>query len=316
MIAQVQTLSGYKMKEKTFQNAMPCVGVGLHSGAKITMVFNPAPIGTGIVFKRTDVTDKDNLIPAKFDAVVDTRMCSCIANKDGVSVSTIEHAMAALHGFGITNALIEISGPEVPILDGSAQDYVTLFECAGVREQDAPQKALKILKEVCYADGKGAEVCLYPAEIGLSLDFMIDFKQTKAIGRQEYSIDLTEENFKDSVAYARTFGFSAEVEMLRQMGLAKGGSLENAVVVEGDNIMNPEGLRSENEFVVHKTLDAVGDLYQVGMPVIGHFSGVKSGHAHTNELLRKVMADKSAYEIVVLDDYMADMNKKGQIKVA
>lgn len=316
MIAQIQTLSGYKMKEKTFQNAIPCIGIGLHSGAKTTMTFNPAPCGSGIIFKRTDVTDKDNLIPAKYDAVVDTRMCSCIANTDGVSVSTIEHVMAALHGFGITNALIEVSGPEVPILDGSAEDYVTLFECAGVREQDAPLKALRILKEVCFSDGKGAEACLYPSELGLSLDFMIDFKQSKAIGRQEYSIDLTEEAFKDSVAYARTFGFIQEVELLRSMGLAKGGSLDNAVVVEGDNVMNPEGLRSDNEFVVHKTLDAIGDLYQVGMPVVGHFSGVKSGHAHTNELLRKLMADASAYEIVVLDEYLASVAKKNQTKVA
>lgn len=316
MIAEIQTLSAYKNCEKTFQNAIPCVGTGLHSGAKITMTFLPAPVGTGIVFKRTDVTDKNNLIPALYTAVADTRMCSCIANEAGVSVSTIEHVMAALHGFGISNAVIEVSGPEVPILDGSAQDYVTLFECAGVMEQDAPLKALHILKEVCYEDGKGAEACLYPSEKGLSLDFMIDFKQSKAIGRQEYSIDLSEHSFKDSIAYARTFGFSQEVEMLRSMGLAKGGFLENAVVVEGDSVLNAEGLRSENEFVVHKTLDAVGDLYQVGMPVIGHFSGVKSGHAHTNELLRKLMADKSAYEVVVVDDYLRSLAKKSEIKVA
>lgn len=316
MIAEIQTLSSYKNCEKTFQNAIPCVGTGLHSGAKITMTFLPAPVGTGIVFKRTDITDKNNLIPATYTAVADTRMCSCIANEAGVSVSTIEHVMAALHGFGVSNAVIEVSGAEVPILDGSAQDYITLFECAGVMEQDAPLKALKILKEVCYEDGKGAEACLYPAESGLSLDFMIDFKQSKAIGRQEYSIDLSEENFKDSIAYARTFGFSQEVEMLRSMGLAKGGSLENAIVVEGDSVLNTEGLRSENEFVVHKTLDAVGDLYQTGMPVIGHFSGVKSGHAHTNELLRKLMADKSAYEVVIVDDYLAALAKKNQVKVA
>lgn len=316
MIAEVKTLGGYKYCEKTFQNAIGCVGVGLHSGKKISMTFKPAPVGTGIVFHRTDITDKNPAIPATYNHVADTRMCSLVANEDGVSVGTIEHLMAALSGFGITNAIIELDGPEAPVLDGSAEDYVTLFECAGVMEQDAPLKAIKILKEVCFADGKGAEACLYPAENGLSLDFMIDFSKTKVIGRQEYSIELNERTFKDSIAYARTFGFAEEVEMLRSMGLARGGSLENAVVIEGDRILNPEGLRSENEFVVHKVLDAVGDLYQLGMPVIGHFSGVKSGHMHTNELLRKVMADSSAYEIVTMDDYMAARYHVKQTKVA
>jgi UDP-3-O-[3-hydroxymyristoyl] N-acetylglucosamine deacetylase len=196
-----------------------------------------------------------------------------------------------------------VDSAEVPVMDGSATDYITLIECAGIVKQDAPLKAVKILKEVSFEDQNGVGVCLYPAEKGLSIDFMIDFSKSKAIGRQEYSIVLSERSFKDSVAYARTFGFAQEVEMLRSVGLAKGGSLENAVVIDGDAVMNKEGLRSENEFVVHKTLDAVGDLYQVGMPIIAHFSGVKSGHYHTNALLRKLMADKSNYEIVNLDDY-------------
>ena len=303
MIAEIKTLTSYANCEKTLQNAIPCVGVGLHSGVKVHMTLRPAPIGFGIVFKRTDITDKDNIIPASYESVVDTRMCSCVGNKDGITVGTIEHLMAALSGFGITNVLIELDNFEVPVMDGSASDFVTLIECAGVVKQDAPLKAIKILKEISFDDGKGASVCLYPAEKDLSIDFMIDFSKSKAIGRQEYSIVLSERSFKDSVAYARTFGFAQEVEMLRSMGLAKGGSLENAVVVDGDTVMNKEGLRSENEFVVHKTLDAVGDLYQLGMPIIGHFSGVKSGHMHTNMLLRKLMADKSCYEIVNLDDY-------------
>lgn len=301
MIAEVKTLSGHKFCEKTFQNPIGCVGIGLHSGAKTRLTFKPAPVGTGIVFRRVDITDRNNEIPATYDHVVDTRMCSCIANSDGVSVGTIEHLMGALSGFGITNAVIEIDGPEVPILDGSAEDYVTLFECAGVMEQEAPLKVLRILKDVCFDDGKGAKVCLYPADKGFSLDFMIEFPQSKAIGHQEYSIEMGLKNFKNDIAYARTFGFAKEVEMLRSMGLARGGSLENAVVVEGDNVLNPDGLRSENEFVVHKVLDAVGDLYQIGMPIVGHFSGVKSGHMHTNELLRQLMADKSAYEITTMD---------------
>ncbi len=303
MIAEIKTLTAYKNCEKTLQNAIPCVGVGLHSGQKIHMTLKPAGVGHGIVFKRTDVENKDNLIPVSYDTVVDTRMNTCVGNADGITVGTIEHLMGALAGFGITNILIEVDSPEVPVMDGSASDFVTLIECAGIVKQDAPLKAIKILKEVAFEDGHGAHVCLYPAEKGLSIDFMIDFAKSKAIGRQEYSITLSERTFKDSVAYARTFGFLQEVEALRSMGLARGGSLENVVVVDGDTIVNKEGLRSENEFVVHKTLDAVGDLYQLGMPIIGHFAGVKSGHAHTNQLLRALMADKSAYEIVNLDDY-------------
>ena len=309
MIAEIKTLTEHKHCEKTLQNAIPCVGVGLHSGVKVHMTMKPAAVGTGIVFKRTDVTDKDNLVPVSYETVVDTRMCSCVGNKDGVTVGTIEHLMAALSGFGITNVLIELDNFEVPIMDGSASDFITLIECAGIVKQDAPLKAIKILKEVSFDDGKGASVCLYPSEKDLSIDFMIDFSKSKAIGRQEYSIVLSERSFKDSVAYARTFGFAQEVEMLRSVGLAKGGSLENAVVVNGDTVMNSEGLRSENEFVVHKTLDAVGDLYQLGMPIIGHFSGVKSGHMHTNMLLRALMSDKSNYEIVNLDDYEASLLK-------
>lgn len=316
MIAEVTTLSGYKFCEKTFQNSISCVGVGVHSGRKTHMTFHPAPVGSGIVFQRVDVTDKDNKIAATYRAVADTRMCSCISNAAGVSIGTIEHLMGALSGFGITNALIEVDGPEVPILDGSAEDYVTLFECAGIRRQEAPLKAVRILKEVCFEDQNGAGVCLAPAEKGLSIDFMIDFPQSKAIGRQEYSIEVNERTFKEAIAYARTFGFAQEVEMLRSMGLARGGSLENAVVVDGDRVANPEGLRSENEFVVHKVLDAVGDLYQLGMPIIGHFSGVKSGHMHTNMLLRQLMADKTAYEIVNMDDVMAEAGRTHQSKVA
>lgn len=316
MIAEIKALTTYKNSEKTLQNAIPCVGIGLHSGARVKMTMKPAPIGTGIVFKRTDISDKDNLVPVSCETVVDTRMCSCVGNSAGVTVSTIEHLMAALACFSITNVIIELDSPEVPIMDGSASDYVTLIECAGIVRQNAPLKAVKILKEISFNDQKGADVCLYPAEKGLSIDFMIDFQKSKAIGRQEYSIILSERTFKDSVAYARTFGFAQEVEMLRSMGLGRGGSLENVVVVDGDKVLNPEGLRSENEFVVHKTLDAIGDLYQLGMPIIGHFSGVKSGHMHTNTLLRKLLSNKSNYEIVNVDDYEKAVLKKSYYQAA
>ncbi len=307
MIAEIKTLSAYRYREKTLQNSIPCTGVGLHNGHKVRMTLKPAGIGAGIRFIRTDVTDRDNAIPVSYLNVADARLCSCLQNAAGVSVSTVEHLMAALAGFGITNITIEVDGPEVPIMDGSATDFITLIRCAGIMELDAPLKAVKILKEVVRADGKGAEVCLYPAREGLEIDFMIDFKKSSAIGRQEYSIALTERDFCDSVAYARTFCMAQEVEMMHQAGLARGGSLDNAVVVDGDKVLNPTGLRSENEFVVHKTMDVIGDLWQLGMPIIGHFSGAKSGHALTNALLRDVMADPTAYAVVTMDDYMSDL---------
>lgn len=306
MIAEIQTMGTYKYCQKTLQNPITCVGVGLHTGQKVHMTLRPAEIDTGIVFRRVDITDKDNVIPATYNHVVDARLCTCIGNAAGVKVSTIEHIMGTLAGFCISNAVIELDGPEVPLMDGSAADFVTLIECAGVMEQDAPLRAIKVNQEVVLVD-KGAEVALTPAEDGLDLNFMIDFK-SRAIGHQEYSVPLDTDTFKNDIAYARTFGLAEEVDALRAMGLIQGGSLDNAVVVQGDTILNPEGLRSENEFVVHKVLDAVGDLYQLGMPVIGHFMGVKSGHAHTNALLKMLMADEKNYTVVRLDDYEAEKN--------
>ncbi len=306
MIAEIQTMGTYKYCQKTLQNPITCVGVGLHTGQKVHMTLRPAEIDTGIVFRRVDITDKDNVIPATYNHVVDARLCTCIGNTAGVKVSTIEHIMGALAGFCISNAVIEVDGPEVPLMDGSATDFVTLIECAGVMDQNAPLRAIKVNQEVVLVD-KGAEVALTPAEDGLDLNFMIDFK-SRAIGHQEYSVPLDTDTFKNDIAYARTFGLAEEVDALRAMGLIQGGSLDNAVVVQGDTILNPEGLRSENEFVVHKVLDAVGDLYQLGMPVIGHFMGVKSGHAHTNALLKMLMADEKNYTVVCLDDYEAEKN--------
>ena len=286
--------------QKTIQNAIPCTGIGLHSGKAIQMTLYPAAVNTGIVFRRTDVVDKNNTLPAKWNCVVDTRLNTCLGNSEGVILSTVEHFMGALAGLGITNLVAEVNGPEMPIMDGSANDFITLLECAGVQVQNEPVKALKILKKVVFDDNKGATTSLEPADNGLTLNFEIDFPQSKAIGHETVSVVLNEENFKQLVAPARTFGFAKEVEQLRSMGLAQGASLENAVAVEGDSVLNPEGLRLKNEFVAHKVLDAVGDLYQAGMPIIGTFTGIKSGHFHNNQLLRLIFADSSAYEIVEL----------------
>lgn len=285
--------------ERTFKNEVIGEGVGIHSGAKATIVLKPAPAGTGLIFKRTDITDKDNMIPADYLHVGDTKLCSCFANKDGVSVSTAEHLMAALNAFGVTNAYIELSGPEIPIMDGSAKDFVELFENAGIQDLEKPQKALKIKKEVTFTDDKGICVSIKPAEKDLTIDFDIDFA-AKAIGHQAFIFTLSLDAFKEQIGFARTFGQMQEVQMLHAMGLGRGGSLENTVIVDNDKILNPKGLRDNLEFVRHKILDTVGDLFQAGMPIIGYFKGSKSGHYHNNMLLREVFKSPENYEIVEL----------------
>lgn len=310
MIADISRLNtDYKICEKTFRGSIYAVGVGVHSGAKAKIAFHPAPVGTGLVFRRVDITDKNNEIPATYDHVVDTKMCSCFGNADGVTVSTAEHVMAALNAFGVTNAYIDVSGPEVPIMDGSAAAFTFLFDCVGLIDQDAPQKAIRILKEVSFEDAKGGKVSLSPSSEGLIVDFAIDFP-ARAIGHQELSLAVTKDSFKREISYARTFGQLQEVEMLRSMGLGRGGSLENAIIVNGDEIMNPEGLRDQIEFVRHKILDVIGDLYQAGLPIIGHFHGQRTGHFHTNELLKVLMSDKSAYEIVDLNEISVSEDEK------
>jgi len=286
--------------QKTIAKVIDVDGVGLHSGKPIHMTLKPADVNAGIMYYRVDVTDKNNQIPAKWDHVVDTRMNTCLGNEQGVVISTVEHFMGALAGLGITNLTVELSGPELPLMDGSAKDFVDLIEQAGIIVQSEPVKALKILKTVEFADGKGASVRLEPADEGMKFDFEIDFPQTKVIGHQQIQFVLNEAAFKQLIAPARTFGFAAEVEQLRAMGLAQGATLENAIAIQGDTILNEGGLRDTNEFVEHKVLDAVGDLYEAGMPIIGHFTGVKSGHFHNNQLLRAVFADPSNYEIVTL----------------
>lgn len=296
MIAEVTHFpTEYSTCQRTFRDSIHCVGIGVHSGQKAKLIFNPAPVNTGIVFRRVDVKDKDNVIPATYENVVDTRMCSCFGNKAGVTISTAEHVMAALYACGINNAYLDVDGPEVPIMDGSAKDFVFLFDCVGAIEQDAPLKTLHIKKVVTFKDDKGVEVSLSPAKKDLTIDFAIDFP-ARVIGHQESHFVLSKENFEKEIAFARTFGQLQEIEMLRSMGLGRGGSLENAIVVNGDCIMNPEGLRDEKEFVCHKILDVVGDLCQAGMPIIGVFKGAKSGHYHTNMLLREVFKDKANYE--------------------
>lgn len=285
--------------QRALKSEISCSGVALHSGAKVTMTLLPADVDTGIVFRRTDIVNGSADVPALWSNVVDTRLCSVLGNEDGVTVSTVEHLMAAFSGAGIDNAVVEINGPEVPIMDGSSAPFLFLMECAGVVEQHLPRRALRILKAVQVEDGD-AMASIIPSD-GFAIDFEINF-DSAAISQQSLSVSLAEGAFKKELARARTFGFMHEVEQLWAAGLVKGGSLDNAVVVSGDRILNEDGLRYDDEFVRHKVLDALGDLYLAGGPIIGRFQGSCTGHAANNALLRALFADKEAWEWVELGE--------------
>jgi UDP-3-O-[3-hydroxymyristoyl] N-acetylglucosamine deacetylase len=281
--------------QKTIKAAIQCRGVGLHTGARINLVLHPAAPGTGIVFRRRDLGGIE--IAAHWRNIVESTLCTTIGNDSGVKIATIEHLMAALAGLEIDNAIVELDGPEVPVMDGSAAPFVFLIECAGVVEQVAPRRGIKVLKPV-RVGVNGNAASLVPAD-SFRLSFAIDFA-SGAIRQQEVSYDLDVENFKHEISRARTFGFLDEVERMRQAGLARGGSLENAVVISGDRILNKEGLRYDDEFVRHKVLDALGDLYLAGGAILGHFHGVRSGHALNHQLIEALFADSSAWRPVTL----------------
>lgn len=284
--------------QHTVKETVVISGIGVHSGAPATLTIHPAPAGTGIVFVRSDITDRDNVIPARWDHVVDTRLCTVIANKAGATVSTIEHVMSAFAALGVDNARVDIDGPETPIMDGSAKPFIDALDRTGLARQKAPRKVLVIKKTISVQDGD-KEAILSPAD-GQFFGFEIEFDNA-LIGRQKYTLELKENTFRGEIAAARTFGFLHEVEMLRKMGLARGGSLDNAIVVDGDKVMNPDGLRFKNEFVRHKILDAIGDIYLAGTQMIGHYHGVKAGHAMNNKVLHALFADPTAYAIVTLN---------------
>lgn len=284
-------------RQHTLGHAVTVSGVGVHSGAAARLTLAPAPVNSGITFIRSDVTDRDNIVPARFDTVADTRLCTVIANAAGVTVATIEHVMAALAACGIDNVLLDIDGPEMPIMDGSSAPFMQAIEQAGIVAQNAARRVLMVKKTVTYTEGD-KEVVLSPAD-GQYFGFEIAFPSA-AIGQQKYTHLLKMESFKKDIASCRTFGFLHEVEALRKIGLARGGSLDNAIVVDGDKVLNPEGLRFKNEFVRHKILDAVGDIYLAGGQLIGHYHGVKAGHALNNKILHVLFADPTAYEWVEL----------------
>lgn len=280
--------------QKTLKNPIHCTGTALHSGAKVAMTLHPAEPDSGIVFRRADISGCGALIPANWRHVSDTRLCTTLRVDSGATVATVEHLMAALAGSGIDNLVIEIHGSEVPAMDGSAAPFVFLIECAGVVEQEAPRRAIRVLKTVSVSDGK-CLASLSPAR-EFSVHCEIDF-DSGAISHQEYLFYLVNGTFKTEISRARTFGFLHEVDHLRASGLVLGGSMDNAVVVSGDRILNDDGLRFEDEFVRHKVLDSIGDLYLAGAQLIGHFHGVHSGHSLNHLLLEEFFSDEDAWRL-------------------
>ena len=281
-------------RRRTLKAPIGCVGTGLHSGRRVSVTLRPAASGTGIVFHRTDAAVE---IAARWDLVTDTRLCTAISSPDapGVSVGTIEHLMAAFAGAGVDDAIVELDAAELPILDGSAAPWLFLIDCAGVTGTLASQGAIEILRPVRVEDAAGAFAEFLPSrEAAFDADLEIDFPNT-AIGRQRLALRVTRQSFRELLADARTFTLAEDVARLRAAGLAQGGSLANAVVVDGPLVLNPGGLRHADEFVRHKLLDVVGDLALAGARIRARFRGSRSGHALNNRLLRAMFADPTAW---------------------
>ena len=290
--------------EQTLSRVAIMAGMGLHTGVTVRMVVRPAPSGTGVVFVRSDITDRDNRVPALAHYVTQTRLGTVITNEAGVSVSTIEHVMAAFAALSVDNVYVELDGPEVPIMDGSSLPFVQLLDQAGFRRQVMPQQVIEILKPVEVVEGD-KRASLTPSD-RFEVRFDIDFPGTP-IGHQSVDLVITEQSFRDELAAARTFGFLDGVEALRAAGLARGGSLDNAIVIDGDHIMNEGGLRFVNEFARHKALDAIGDLYVLGMPILGRFEGIRAGHGLNNALVRELLSRPDAYRIVTRGTDLAEV---------
>lgn len=281
--------------QHTLKQNVGCVGVGLHSGEEIEMSLYPASENAGIVFVRKDVTGFDPVIKANYLNVSNTNLGTTISNDEGTLISTVEHLMAALWGCNIDNAIVEVNGPEVPIMDGSSEPFVFLLECAGVVEQNQKRNVIEVLKDVELIEGNKS-VSVSPAqEFSVSLE--IDFSDS-VISKQRAIFNSSNLSFKTDLCRARTFGFEHEAKKLYSMGLAKGASLDNAVVIGGNGILNKDGLRYDNEFVRHKILDCIGDFYLAGAIVKGKFSGYRSGHNLNNQLLRKFFADRTAWRYI------------------
>ena len=291
------------LKQRTLQSLTKAVGVGLHSGQRVELTLRPAQPDTGIVFRRVDLPQPVD-IPINATAVTDTRLASTISH-GGAKVFTVEHLMSACAGLGIDNLYIDITAEEVPILDGSASSFVFLLQSAGILEQNAPKRFIRVLKTVEVREGEGANVKWARLEPhhGYKLSFEIDFRHPAVDSTgQSVVFDMDTDVYTRDIARARTFGFTRDVEMMRANGLALGGGLDNAIVMDDYKVLNSDGLRYDDEFVKHKILDAMGDLYLVGKPLLASYSAFRSGHAMNNKLLRELLAHPECWEVVTFED--------------
>jgi len=290
------------LAQRTLKNVIRATGVGLHSGDKVYLTLRPAPVDTGIVFRRVDLEPVVD-IPADANLVTETMLCTGLS-RDGGKVMTIEHLMSAFAGLGIDNAYVDLSAPEVPIMDGSAGPFVFLLQSAGITEQSAPKRFIRVLKPVEVRDGD--KVARFVPHDGFRLDFTVQFDHPaipRSLSRAE--VDFSSTSYIKEVSRARTFGFMRDLEFMRERNLGLGGSMDNAIVLDEFRVLNDDGLRYADEFVRHKILDAVGDLYLAGHPILGAFEGYKSGHALNNKLVRALLAERTAWEEVVFPDAAA-----------
>ena len=285
------------IKQRTIAKAVSLTGIGLHSGAKVQVSFRPAPANTGLVYTRVDLNPSVT-IKCSADSVRDTQLCTALVNEQGVRISTVEHLTAALSALGIDNLYIDVNAPELPVMDGSAQPFIYLFGSTGIKELSESKKFLRVVRKVRVEnEGKWAE--LTPSESGFHLDLQIDFNHPAMDKeKQHFAMNFTGEAFAHYVSRARTFCFMRDVEFMHSHNLALGGSLENAVVLDDHRVINPEGLRYEDEFVKHKLLDAIGDLYMDGHSILGNFKAYKTGHDLNNRLLRAFLSDSANYQII------------------
>lgn len=287
------------IKQRTLKNVIHATGIGLHSGDKVFLTLRPAPVNTGIVFCRVDLNPRVE-IPAWAENVTSTTLSTTLEH-NGASVSTVEHLMSAMAGMGIDNAYVDLTAPEVPIMDGSAGPFVFLLQSAGIQEQLAPKQFVRVKRKVTVKEGDKEAVFL-PFD-GYKVTVSIDFDHPVfQMGQQSVSVDFSSANFVKEVSRARTFGFMRDIEFLRSKNLALGGSVDNAIVIDDFRILNENGLRYEDEFVRHKVLDAIGDLYLLGKSLIGEFRGYKCGHGLNNQLLRSLIAQPDAWEVVTYED--------------
>lgn len=282
------------IRQRTLKEMVKTTGVGLHSGRKVTLTLRPAPANTGIIYRRTDLNPPVDF-PSNADSVRDTMLCTALVNDDGIRISTVEHLNAALAGMGVDNIIIEVDAPEIPIMDGSASPFVYLLQSAGIETQNAAKRFIRIKKPVRIEDGdKWAELVPYA---GFRMDFAIEFDHPAISSDHQHMLfDFSSQGFIKDISRARTFGFMKDIEYLQSQNLCLGGSFDNAIVLDEFQILNKDGLRYNNEFVTHKVLDAIGDLYMSGHSIVGELRAFKTGHALNNQLLRALLANQDAWE--------------------